>query len=115
MRVYRGIIIFVMAVAIGTLSGCHSAIVATTISNQSGGALQMIELDYPSASFGVNSLPNGAEYTYRIEVHGSSALHISYLDAAGGQHQADGPVLRDGDQGALLIIVGPQAQVSWQR
>jgi hypothetical protein len=97
------------------LSGCHSATVNVSIENKSGGTLQMIELDYPSASFGVNALADGAAYPYKFEVHGSSELHISYSDAAGVGHKADGPVMRDGDAGDLLITLGTDGRVSWQR
>ena len=37
-------------------SGCHSAFVETTIDNQSASAVRLVEVDYPSASFGVSSI-----------------------------------------------------------
>jgi hypothetical protein len=99
----------------GLLGGCHAAVVSATIRNESGAPIKMIELDYPSASFGVNAIAPGAEFHYEFEVHGSKALHLSYSDAADATHAADGPVLNQGDKGELRITVRPGAKVDWQR
>jgi len=97
------------------LVGCHGAVVNATIANASGAPIKEVEVDYPSASFGVNAIAPGAVYPYHFEVHGSGKLHISYTDAAGAQHEADGPLMHDGEQGALRITVGPGAKVEWKR
>jgi hypothetical protein len=104
-----------LTVALLALAGCHGAVVNATIENHTGGSLQMIELDYPSASFGVNSLANGAKYPYSFEVHGSGQLRISYQDAKGTPHEAKGPSLHDGDTGPLDVSIAPDNTVHWQR
>jgi hypothetical protein len=97
------------------LGGCHSPVVNATIVNQSGAQVQLVELDYPSASYGVSLLDAGASYPYHFEVHGSGKLHISFQDAGGGAHQSDGPQLKEGDQGTLRVTIGAGDTVQWQR
>ena len=42
------------------LAACHSYHIDTTVENRTGGAIQLLEVDYPSASFGADSLAAGA-------------------------------------------------------
>jgi len=50
------------------LAACHSYHVDATVENRTGGAIQLLEVDYPSASFGADSLAAGAVLPYRIQV-----------------------------------------------
>jgi hypothetical protein len=104
-----------LAAVFALLSGCHAPVMHATLQNASGGVLHTIQVDYPSASFGSNILADGAVFQYSFEVHGSSALHISYTDAAGHDHAADGPVLHEGDRGALRVVLMPDGKVQWNR
>ena len=36
--------------------GCHSYHIETTVENRTGGAIQLLEVEYPSASFGADDL-----------------------------------------------------------
>ena len=98
-----------IAVAIGAFhaSACHSDHIDTTIENRTGAPLQLIEVDYPSASFGVDSLANGATFHYRFQVRGSGPLKLSYAAAGGKQVQITGPALTEGQQGQLDIVLSP--------
>jgi hypothetical protein len=55
-----------LSAALLDLAGCHSYHVETIVENHTGGLIRLLEVEYPSASFGVNSLAAGAEYHYRI-------------------------------------------------
>jgi len=97
------------------VAGCRtSPYVQTTITNATGDNLQQIQVDYPSASFGKDKLPNGAAYPYRFKVQGSGAPHIEFTDSAGKNHKADGPSLAEGDTGTLDIRITPGYNVTWQ-
>ncbi len=93
--------------------GCHSAMVNITIRNVTGRELHLIEVDYPSASFGVQSLLPGAEFHYRFKILGNGQLVMSYADADKVTHSAKGPDLLEGEEGKLLILI-EQTGVQWQ-
>ncbi len=93
--------------------GCHSAMVDATVQNHSGGALSLLEVDYPSASFGTQNLADGADFHYRFKILGSGPLKLTYTDSARHDHAATGPTLDEGSEGLLNITVDP-AGVRWQ-
>jgi len=95
------------------MAGCHSPYITVTITNQSKGPLSLIEVDYPSASFGLDSLASGAQYHYRFKVIGSGPVKIQFTDAAGKIHSASGPALKENQEGSLAITIEENAQVSW--
>ncbi len=75
--------------------------------------MHVMEFDYPSASFGVNSLATGAKYEYRVKVQGSGPLSLQYEDSAGKTHTAHGPKVDLGDQGSLLVNIDANGAVTW--
>ena len=79
-----------------------------------GPDLHVLEFDYPSASFGLNSIPDRSSFHYRFKILGSGKPHISFTDASRKTHQADGPDLQEGQEGALVISIEPGYQVTWQ-
>lgn len=106
------------AVCLGVVAvsaaGCHSAFVETTIENQTGSAVRLIEVDYPSASFGIGNLDPSSQFHYRFKVQGSGALKIEFTDASGKIHDSGGPELNQGQEGRLTIVLDPRGQVRWE-
>jgi hypothetical protein len=96
------------------LAGCHSRFVETTIDNRSSTPLQLIEVDYPSASFGVGSLAANSQFHYHFKIQGSGPLKLEFTDAKGQVHNVDGPELNQGQEGSLTIAIGPDGKVNWQ-
>ena len=94
-------------------AGCHSPYVAATVSNRTAQSLNLIEVDYPSASFGTENLAPGADFHYRFKVLGSGNMKILYTDSAHHDHKSDGPLLHEGAEGRLMIVVTPTG-VMWQ-
>jgi hypothetical protein len=89
------------------LSGCHSYHIDTTIENRTGADIQLLEVDYPSAGFGVDRLASGAVYHYRFQVRGSGPLTVSYAASDGRQAHITGPNLFERQQGQLQIVLLP--------
>ena len=83
--------------------GCHSAFVDATISNRTAAAIPLIEVDYPSASFGTQNLAPGAEFHYRFKVLGNGPLKVVYTDATQREKSSAGPSLSEGDEGPLTL------------
>ena len=95
------------------LPGCHSAFVQTTVVNQSGAALRLLEIDYPSASFGTTGLAANAEYHYRLKIQGSGTVKMDYVDMQGKSHHSVGPELDEGQEGTLVVTVDQSGGVTW--
>ncbi|MGC1462765.1 MAG: hypothetical protein WA802_11220, partial [Terracidiphilus sp.] len=90
-----------------TVAGCHSYHVETTVENRTGAAIQLLEVDYPSASFGADSLASGADFHYRIQIQGSGQIKVLYTATGGHQEQIKGLTLSERQQGRLLIVLLP--------
>jgi hypothetical protein len=95
-----------------TLTACKSAYVAATVSNRTGAPVSLIEVDYPSASFGRESLAANATFPYRFKILGSGPTKVSWTDAAHHDHTSAGPDLHEGQQGRMLIVLTP-ASATW--
>ena len=99
--------------ALWALTGCHSYHIDTTIENRSGAAAQLLEVDYPSASFGTDTIAAGADYHYRFDVLGSGPITIQYT---GGDRKAvkkTGPTLYERQEGQMQIVLLPGGQVEF--
>ena len=107
--------IFLALVAVFCISACRSAYVETTLENKGSAPLRLIEVDYPSASFGMQTLDAHGTFHYRFKVQGSGPVTITWTDASGKPHTAAGPVLKEGQQGTLRIALDPSARVSWDQ
>ena len=94
-------------------TGCHSPYVAATISNHSTQPIELLEVDYPSASFGTQNLAPGADFHYRFKVLGSGNVKLLYTDSTHQDHKSDGPFLKEGAEGPLTIVISDTG-VTWQ-
>ena len=88
-------------------TGCHSAYIEATLRNHTNQPITLVELDYPSASFGTQSLAPNQDFHYRFKTLGSGKLKFIYTDTAHVEHSAIGPALTDGDEGALTVSLDP--------
>jgi hypothetical protein len=103
----RGILAACLSTALMAAAGCHSYHVETTVENRTGGAVQLVEVDYPSASFGIDNLAAGAAYHYRIQLSGSGPLKVQFTAGEGHQAQIDGPTVAERQQGRMEIVLLP--------
>jgi hypothetical protein len=97
----------ILAAALLMVAGCHSYHIETTVENRTGAAIQLLEVDYPSASFGADSLAAGAAFHYRIQLRGSGPLKVQYTGGNGHQAQINGPTLAERQEGSLEIVLLP--------
>lgn len=114
LRVRDGLWACALAPALLTGVGCHSYHIETTVENRTGAAIQLLEVDYPSASFGADSLAAGAEFHYRIQIQGKGALKVLYATDGGQKEQISGPQLFEHQQGSLLIVLLPGGKAEFQ-
>ena len=88
-------------------SGCRSAFMEATIANQTTEPLSLVEVDYPSASFGTQTLMPGQVFHYRFKILGSGPTTLLWTDAGHHDHKNSGPSLHEGEEGAISIVFAP--------
>ena len=99
------------ALACIALTGCHSHYVAMDVRNDSGAAISLVEVDYPSASFGKDTLAAGATYHYRFKILGDGPTKILWTDAQQHDHSVPGPTLHEGQEGTLTATITASSAV----
>jgi hypothetical protein len=95
------------------LAACRSAFVQTAIVNHTGDAVRLIEVDYPSASFGTQQIARNAAYHYRFKIQDSGPVSISFTTGNNKIHTSTGPILKQGQQGDLTVVLGSGGNVTW--
>ena len=103
------------AVACLAVSGCQSPHVEVTVENRTGAEVRLLEVDYPSASFGSDSLAAGATMHYRIQVQGDGPVKVQYTAPDRTQPQASGPALSNGESGRLGIVLLPGGKAEFHQ
>jgi hypothetical protein len=83
------------------LSGCRSPRIDVTVENRTGAAVELLEVDYPSASFGADRLAAGADYLYRFQVRGSGPVKVQYTE------------LQERQAGSLEIVLLPAGKAEF--
>jgi len=96
-----------------TVSGCKSYWIDANVENQTGRPIHELEVDYPSASFGTNSLAPGAAFHYRFQVRDSGAVRVNYVSVDGKTVHVDGIELDEQVQGQLTIRLLPGEKVDF--
>jgi len=90
------------------VSACRDAHINVTVENRTGAQIDLLEVDYPSASFGDDTLASGASYRYLIQVRLEGPVKVQYNEHATHQlRQMTGPDLHEGQQGQLEIVLLP--------
>ncbi len=96
------------------LSGCRSYRIDATVENRTGASIELLEVDYPSASFGSDRLAAGADYRYRLQVRGSGPVKVQYTETATQTiRQASGPELAERETGRIEILLLPGGKVQF--
>ena len=110
----RTILVSLISCALFAATACHSYHIDATIENRTGADIQLLEVDYPSASFGADHLASGATYHYRFQVRDSGPIKITYTGPDQKQVQIAGPTLVERQQGQLRIVLLPAGKAQFQ-
>lgn len=95
------------------LSACRSYHVEITVENRTDAPVKLLEVDYPSASFGTDAIAPGASYHYLIQVQGNGPVTVQYTAPDATQKKISGPTLSQHDQGTLQIVLLPDGKVQF--
>lgn len=110
----RAAVTGLLSFTLSMLTACHSYHIDATIENRTGGPIKLMEIDYPSASFGADTLAQNAVYRYSFQTRGSGQLSVQYTAPDGHQVQVKGPMLYEKQQGRLQILLLPGGKVEIQ-
>ncbi len=86
-------------------AGCRSRVIHVRLINASSQPVSTIIVDYPGATFGVNSLAPGKTYQYVIKPTDRGAVKVQFADAQGGNHIFSGPTVEKGQEGSIEIRI----------
>lgn len=92
---------------------CRSRHVEITVENRTGASIQLLEVDYPSASFGADALPAYGHLNYAIQVRGTGPVKMQYKATGGAQQLISGPSLTEGAEGSLQIVLLPDGKAEF--
>ncbi len=81
--------------------------------NGTRSSVTLLEVDYPSASFGKETLAADADFRYRFKILGNGATKVLWTDAAHREHAVAGPNLKEGQEGSIRITLDA-ATATWE-
>lgn len=109
----RTMVLALAAFASMVFAGCRSKHVEVTVENHTGADVQLLEVDYPSASFGADTLAAGAAMHYRIQLRDSGPIKVQFAIANHTLPQVTGPTVNEEQQGRLEIILLPDGKAEF--
>ena len=92
---------------------CHSYHIDATIENHTGGPISLVEVDYPTASFGMDSLAADGTFHYRLQTRNSGPLKVQYTATNGHSVQITGPTLYEKQEGTIQIDLLPNGKAEF--
>lgn len=103
------------AVALGCVfaAGCKSPHVDVSVENHTGTDIKLLEVDYPSASFGADKLAAGASMHYSVALQGEGQVKVQYTAPDQKQPEMTGPRLSEGQAGKLAIVLLPEGKAEF--
>jgi len=108
---HAALVLLVCILLVSCTGRLRSPGVTITTVNNTFGAVNTIEIDYPGGSYGIGSLPAGGSHARWIKVTGNAPLRIVFVDSQ-GEHQLKPVVLRADDSGAIVLHIQNNGQVS---
>ena len=102
------------ALLLPALAGCHSYHVDTRVENRTGAPISLLEVDYPSASFGTGRLAPDAVYSYQMQFRNSGPITVQYTAADNHMVKITGPTVAERQEGSMQIILLPNGKAEFQ-
>jgi hypothetical protein len=109
----RGFLAIAALACLILVLGCRSKLVEVRVVNSGTTDLHNIEVDYPSASFGVSNLAPGATYIYRIQLQDAGRMKVEFSDSKEKPHSGKGPYVKEGQEGTLTLKLEASGKNHW--
>lgn len=114
MRLIRLVAFAILLPCFIAISACHSYHIDATIENHTGSAISLLEVDYPSASFGTDVLATDSTFRYRLQTRGSGPVKVQYTAGNGRMVQITGPTLEEKQEGSIQIVLLPDGKADFR-
>jgi len=98
---------------LNAISGCHSAHIEATVENRTGSTITLLEVDYPTASFGADTVAADGFVHHRIQARDSGPISVQYTAARGRTVQITGPILHEQQEGSIEIVLLPNGKAEF--
>jgi hypothetical protein len=95
------------------LSGCQSPWVQATVVNDEDSPVNLVEVNYPGGSFGVQSIAPHSAFHYRFHILADGPVEIDFTGAGGHTQAIKGPQLNQEEEGTLQIDIQAGDKVAW--
>lgn len=92
---------------LGLSSACRSPHVEISVENRTGAEVRLLEVDYPSASFGADALAAGATMHYKVQLQDKGPIKVQYMTPDHKHPQNTGLEIFEGQYGELDIVLLP--------
>ena len=103
---------FIAALLLFTLlAGCRAHVVKVNLINTSSEPVKTIIVDYPTATFGKDTLAPGATFSYAIKPLETGMLKVQFTDAKGSIHNYTGTTLHKNDDGVIDVNINQSSAV----
>jgi hypothetical protein len=99
--------------ALMAVSGCKSAWVQATVANDEDTPVNLVEVNYPGGSFGVQNIAPHSSFHYRFHILTDDKVEVEFTDAAGHSQDVKGPEMKQGEEGTLRIDIQAGNKVVW--
>ncbi|MGC1872015.1 MAG: hypothetical protein WA700_13755 [Acidobacteriaceae bacterium] len=109
----RGLLGLVALASLVFAVGCRAKLVEVRVVNSGTTDLHNVEVDYPSASFGVSNLAPGATYIYRVQLQDAGRMKVEFSDSKEQPHSGKGPYVEEGQQGTLTLTLDASGKNQW--
>ena len=108
----RRTVVALLSSSIVLLAGCHSHYIQATVTNHSDAEVSVVQVEYPGATFGTQSIAPGGSFYYRFKLLGSGDLKVSWIDAQKHDHAVKSLHLNEGQEGTLVVDFSSQTSVT---
>jgi hypothetical protein len=109
----RGFLAVAALASLSLVLGCRSKLVEVRVVNSGTTDLHNVEVDYPSASFGVSNLAPGATYIYRIQLQDAGRMKVEFSGRNEQPHSGKGPYVKEGQEGTLTLTLDASGKNQW--
>jgi len=114
LRMLPGLLIAgITLLGLSMITACHSYHIEATVTNHTGGSVTLLEVDYPSASFGSDTVPPDGTVHHRIQTRGSGPISVQYTGPHGRAVQVRGPQIYEQQEGSIEIVLLPNGKVEF--
>jgi hypothetical protein len=103
----------ILLVGLSLFTACHSYHIEATVENHTGGTVTLLEVDYPSASFGADTLAQDGVLRHRIQTRGNGPITVQYTWPHGRAAQVQGPDIHEQQEGSIEIILLPNGKAEF--